>query len=75
MAGAAEAGVDLVEDENEAALVTELAQSGKEACGGHHDAATPLNRLDDDRADRDVRALEEPRDGLESGSSELFVAG
>ena len=47
-----EAALDLVEDEDRAVAVAQLAQPGEEAVGWDDDAAVALDRFDDDGGDR-----------------------
>ena len=56
VAGAAEAGHHLVEDEQRADRVAARAQGGQEVVRRHAHAALALDRLDDDRGDRAVDA-------------------
>ena len=70
VAGAADAGLDLVEDQERAVLAAELAQAGEVAGRRDVDAALALHRLDDERGrravDRGARGVEiaERHDGL-----------
>ncbi len=48
LAGAPEAGLDLVDDEYDAVLIAEPAQAAEEALGGHDEAALAQDGLDDD---------------------------
>ena len=60
--GAPEAGLDLVDDQQDAVLVADLAQSAQELEGRDVEAALALDRLDDDRGDArrlDVRLEQE----------------
>ena len=50
-AGPPEPALDLVEDEDDAVAIAQLAQPGEEAVGRDDDAAVALDRLDDDRRD------------------------
>ena len=50
--GPPEARLDLVEDEDRAVTVAQLAQPGQEPVRRDDDAAVALDRLDDDRRDR-----------------------
>ncbi len=54
-AGASEAGVDLVGDQQPALAVAERAQRGEEAVRRDAFATAALDRLDQHRADRDAR--------------------
>src|SRR5258707_1668059 len=47
--GAAESGLDLVRDEDDAVLPAVLGQPGQEAVRRHDEAALTQDRLDDDR--------------------------
>ena len=48
LAGSADSGLDLVEDEEDAVLVAELAEAGEEAGRGDDVAAFALDGLDED---------------------------
>jgi hypothetical protein len=63
-AGAADAALHLVEDQEDSVLVADRAQPGKETRGRHQVAAFALERLDQDRGDflRWQVALEEHPD-------------
>lgn len=70
-AGPAEAAVDLVEDQDPALAVAQLAQAAQEPGGRDHETAATLDRLHDDRADGGVaplRFLDDPGDPFERGA-------
>ena len=60
----AEAGDDLVEDEECAALAGEAAKGLEEPVGGRDDAHVSGDRLDDDGGDVVAVAFEDIRDGV-----------
>ena len=66
LAGAPEARLDFIGDEDDAVLVAEFAQAHHEFLGRHIEAALALHRLDDDGGDArrlDI-GLEQPFDGV-----------
>ena len=67
LAGATDARLHFVEDQQDAVLVAELAQAGEKAVGRHEIAAFALDRLDQDRRDFGGRhvALEQHADVIE----------
>ena len=75
-AGAADARLHFVEDQQDAVLVAQRAQAGEEAVGRHDVAAFALDRLDQDRRDfrRRHAALEQHADVVEHRLA-LVVAG